>query len=150
RMLSPSRLDDVPPARLLGRHARHAGFFSSARDAHKQGGKPVSSDLSSREEVRFREEIREFVANEVASEIQLKVAQGREISRDETFAWQRKLVAHGWGAVHWPKRWGGTDWSLEKRFVFEEEMALAGAPQIPPFNTRMLGPILLEYGSEEQ
>ncbi|MEQ9508693.1 MAG: acyl-CoA dehydrogenase family protein, partial [Alloalcanivorax xenomutans] len=77
-------------------------------------------------------------------------AQGRDFCSDETFAWQRMLVARGWGSVHWPKRWGGTDWSLQKRFVFEEEMALAGAPSIPPFNTRMLGPILLEYGTEEQ
>ncbi|MHA7917664.1 acyl-CoA dehydrogenase family protein [Alloalcanivorax xenomutans] len=108
------------------------------------------TDLSRSEEIRFRQEIREFVASEVPESIRLKVAQGRDISRDETIAWQRKLVARGWGAVHWPKRWGGTDWSLQKRFVFEEEMALAGAPSIPPFNTRMLGPILLEYGTEEQ
>ncbi|CUR45737.1 FadE30 [Alloalcanivorax xenomutans] len=108
------------------------------------------TDLSRSEEIRFRQEIREFVASEVPESIRLKVAQGRDVSRDETIAWQRKLVARGWGAVHWPKRWGGTDWSLQKRFVFEEEMALAGAPSIPPFNTRMLGPILLEYGTEEQ
>ncbi|WP_133493329.1 acyl-CoA dehydrogenase family protein [Alcanivorax sp. 24] len=108
------------------------------------------TDLSRSEEIRFRQEIREFVVSEVPESIRLKVAQGRDVSRDETIAWQRKLVARGWGAVHWPKRWGGTDWSLQKRFVFEEEMALAGAPSIPPFNTRMLGPILLEYGTEEQ
>ncbi|AFT71154.1 Acyl-CoA dehydrogenase [Alloalcanivorax dieselolei B5] len=108
------------------------------------------TDPSRSEEIRFRQEIREFVASEVPESIRLKVEQGRDVSRDETIAWQRKLVARGWGAVHWPKRWGGTDWSLQKRFVFEEEMALAGAPSIPPFNTRMLGPILLEYGTEEQ
>ncbi|HYW91575.1 MAG TPA: acyl-CoA dehydrogenase family protein [Gammaproteobacteria bacterium] len=108
------------------------------------------SDLSPSEEQRFREEIREFVASEVPAEIRLRVAEGREISRSDTIAWQRKLVARGWGAVNWPKRWGGTDWGLAKRFVFEEEMALADAPSIPPFNTRMLGPILLEYGTEEQ
>tara|TARA_R110001606_G_scaffold261206_5_gene409260 strand:- start:13051 stop:14244 length:1194 start_codon:yes stop_codon:yes gene_type:complete len=108
------------------------------------------SIMSRQEEGRFREEIREFVASEVPEQIRLKMAQGRDASRAETIAWQRKLVAQGWGAVHWPKRWGGTDWSLEKRFVFEEEMALAGAPGVPAFNMRMLGPILLEYGTEAQ
>ena len=108
------------------------------------------SEFSRREEARLRQEIREFVAAEVSPELRLRVLQGCEISRDETVAWQRKLVAQGWGAVHWPVRWGGTDWCLEKRFVFDEEMALAGAPQVPGFNTRMLGPILLKYGTEEQ
>ncbi|MCH2557064.1 MAG: acyl-CoA dehydrogenase family protein [Alcanivorax sp.] len=110
----------------------------------------MAEQLDRREERRFREEIREFVAEQVSEPIRLKVAQGRDISRAETITWQRKLVDRGWGAVHWPQRWGGTDWSLHKRFVFEEEMALAGAPGVPPFNTKMLGPILLEYGTEEQ
>lgn len=106
--------------------------------------------MSRQEEASFRQEIQEFVANEVPAEIRAKVEQGRDASRDEIIAWQRKLVDKGWGAVHWPEKWGGSGWSLEKRFVFEEEMALTAAPSIPAFNIRMLGPILLEYGTEEQ
>jgi acyl-CoA dehydrogenase len=106
--------------------------------------------FTAQDEAAFRAEISEFVRAELDPSVRSDFELGRSLSRQTLIDWQRKLVAHGWGAPHWPKDWGGTAWSVRQRFVFEEELALHGAPLIPAFNTRMIGPILLAYGSKEQ
>lgn len=106
--------------------------------------------FTAQDEAAFRAEIANFVGAELDPSVRADFELGRALSRQTLINWQRKLVARGWGAPHWPKDWGGTGWSVRQRFVFEEEMALRGAPLIPTFNTRMVGPILLAYGTEEQ
>ncbi|MNQ90879.1 Acryloyl-CoA reductase (NADH) [compost metagenome] len=50
----------------------------------------------------------------------------------------------------WPQEWGGTGWSAVQRFIFESECALAGAPLVHPMGVRLVGPVILRFGSEEQ
>lgn len=108
------------------------------------------SEFSMSEETDFRREIAEFVSAELDDTVRADFELGRALSQKVYVDWQRKLVARGWGAPHWPKDWGGTGWSVRKRFVFEEEIALQGALHLPTFNTRMIGPILLAYGNDAQ
>ena len=56
----------------------------------------------------------------------------------------------GWLATHWPTEYGGTGWNAIEKHIFEEEIIIASAPRIVPFGTIMLGPVLIEFGSEEQ
>ena len=37
-----------------------------------------------------------------------------------------------------------------QRYIFDQETALAHTPQIIPFGVTMVGPVLIEYGTEEQ
>ncbi|MEZ5741816.1 MAG: acyl-CoA dehydrogenase family protein [Burkholderiaceae bacterium] len=99
---------------------------------------------------RFGEQIRAFVDTHVDQELRSRTDHIRHLTRDQYYAWQQSLVGQGWGAVNWPVQWGGTDWSVRQQFVFDEELALAGAPHQISFNTRMIGPILLKYGTPEQ
>lgn len=108
------------------------------------------TEFTKEAEAWFRKEIADFVDRSLDEEGRRQVELGKSLSRNGFVEWQRKLVAMGWGAPHWPKEWGGTDWSLRQRFVFDEEMALQGAPHMVGFNTRMLGPILLTYGTDAQ
>ena len=35
--------------------------------------------------------------------------------------------------MNWPVQWGGNDWDLTRRFIFEEECGVAGAPPLVAF-----------------
>jgi alkylation response protein AidB-like acyl-CoA dehydrogenase len=70
-----------------------------------------------------------------------------EISR----SWQRVLAQSRWVGVHWPERYGGRGLSLVEEAVIQECLAQAGSPQlINLFGLTMVGPVLIQHGSEEQ
>lgn len=75
-------------------------------------------------------------------------------SQDARFAhrraWQRALAAGGWAGIGWPVEYGGRGAGALEKFMYYEEMALAGVPE--PANTPgilLLGPTLMQIGSPE-
>src|SRR6202035_5660026 len=60
------------------------------------------------------------------------------------------LCAQGWGASSWPVEFGGPGWSRVQQFLFELECAVGGAPGQLPFGLKMIGPVLMRFGSPEQ
>ena len=98
----------------------------------------------------FQQEVRDFIAAEYPDAFRRKTDAGRGLTKDETVAWYKILSVRGWMAPAWPKEHGGTGWPLHWCSIFEDELALAGAPLPLPFNTKMLGPILIAFGTEEQ
>jgi pimeloyl-CoA dehydrogenase large subunit len=108
-------------------------------------------DLSySKEEMAFREEVRDFFQTAVPKETRRKLLEGRHLSKEDMVTWQRILNKKGWAVPHWPVQWGGTGWDSVKLYIYNEEMQLAPAPQPLAFNTSMLGPVLYNVASEEQ
>ncbi len=108
-------------------------------------------DLSySKEEMEFREEVRDFFQTAVPKETRRKLLEGRHLSKEDMVTWQRILNKKGWAVPHWPVQWGGTGWDSVKLYIYNEEMQLAPAPQPLAFNTSMLGPVLYNVASEEQ
>ena len=75
---------------------------------------------------------------------------GQRLSKDDIVTWQRILNKKGWAVPSWPVEWGGTDWGAVKTYIFKEEMQLAPAPDPLSFNVSMIGPVLCEFGTEEQ
>lgn len=69
---------------------------------------------------------------------------------DEVMAWHRILHSRGWAAPSWPVEYGGTGWSLEQQYVFSEECAARDLPPLLPNGLRMIGPLLMELGTDEQ
>ena len=102
------------------------------------------------QEEAFREEVRAFLAQNLAPELSAKVQSGQHLTKAEMEAWHAKLHARGWLANHWPEEWGGPGWHAVEKFIFENECALAHAPRIVPFGVSMLGPVLMKSGSEAQ
>ncbi len=102
------------------------------------------------EERMFRDEVRDFLRRHLAVGIRDKVLGGYELSREDYLAWQRSLYEHGWGAVNWPKEFGGTGWNAVQQYIFEEESAEAGAPRLIPFGLKMVAPVLMAFGTAEQ
>jgi alkylation response protein AidB-like acyl-CoA dehydrogenase len=65
--------------------------------------------------------------------------------------WERTLAAGNWGMVTWPEAFGGRGCDLIQWLIFEEEYYRAGAPgRVNQNGIFLLGPTLMEYGSEEQ
>jgi acyl-CoA dehydrogenase len=65
--------------------------------------------------------------------------------------WFERMVERGWTAPAWPTRYGGGGLSRdEARIVVEEMRRLGCRLPLKSFGLWMLGPVLLEYGTEEQ
>lgn len=70
---------------------------------------------------------------------------------EEQRLWFERMRERGWFAPSWPKEYGGGGLTPKQTRVVEEEMARLGCRQ-PQYNLGvwMLGPVLLEVGTEEQ
>jgi len=102
------------------------------------------------EESAFRDEVRAWIRANLADELRDKVLNYRELSKDDLLGWHRTLAKKGWVAPHWPVEWGGTDWTVVQRYIFEEECGAAGTPPIVSFGVKMCAPVLLRFGTPEQ
>lgn len=66
-------------------------------------------------------------------------------------SWERTLGDAGWGAIGWPKAYGGRSASIAERIVFAEEYARAQAPRRVGYpGIELLGPAILALGTEDQ
>jgi alkylation response protein AidB-like acyl-CoA dehydrogenase len=65
--------------------------------------------------------------------------------------WLKRTAERGWTAPTWPQAYGGGGLSDEEASVLAEEMRRIGArPPLKSLGLWMLGPLLLELGTEEQ
>src|SRR3990167_1553961 len=65
--------------------------------------------------------------------------------------WLDRMAERGWTAPMWPKEYGGGGLSKAQNKVLEQELRrLKARPALMSFGVWMLGPVLLEYATEEQ
>ena len=109
----------------------------------------VNADFTA-EELAFESEVREFLSAEFPGEYRDKVDANIRLNKDELVNWQKILYRKGWAAPNWPQEYGGTGWSATQKYIFATEMGLIGAPEPVPFGMKMVAPVLMAYGSDEQ
>jgi pimeloyl-CoA dehydrogenase large subunit len=102
------------------------------------------------DEIAFRDEVRAFTRTALPDPIRRKMVETRHLAKDDIVTWQRILNARGWAVPHWPVEWGGTGWSPVQKYIFDEELQLAPAPDPLPFGVSMVGPVIIAFGSEAQ
>jgi alkylation response protein AidB-like acyl-CoA dehydrogenase len=102
------------------------------------------------EETAFREEVRAFIRDSLPADIRERMRLGYPARKQDTVTWQRILNKKGWAALSWPKEWGGPGWTSIQKMIFLEENLAAPAPELSSFNITMLGPVLVQFGTEEQ
>ena len=102
------------------------------------------------EELKFREDIRAWVAENLPKDLSHKVHNALELTRDDMQRWAKILGKKGWLGYGWPKEFGGPGWTAVQKHLFEEETALAGAPRIIPFGPVMVAPVIMAFGTPEQ
>jgi len=98
----------------------------------------------------FRGVVRAFLQERLPADLRRKVMDHQRLDKQDFLRWHRILNERGWVAPNWPAEHGGAAWSIEQRNVFDEECALAGAPETVPFGLRMVAPVIMAYGSAWQ
>jgi alkylation response protein AidB-like acyl-CoA dehydrogenase len=101
-------------------------------------------------EIDFLNEVRAFIAANLAPQEARRFRRGWRWTRAETQSWTGRLHARGWSAPNWPREYGGTGWSPVQRHLFELECWAAGAPPTHNQNFDLVGPIVYTFGSDEQ
>ncbi|MCB9928810.1 MAG: acyl-CoA dehydrogenase family protein [Alphaproteobacteria bacterium] len=68
--------------------------------------------------------------------------------------WRSRLAGKGWGAPTWPAEYGGAGLGHPQAKVIQEEMEAIGAfnpiPTLAGMGVTMVGPTMLEYGTDDQ
>ena len=106
---------------------------------------PLDTDMTA-----FRDEVRAFLRDKLPADLRRKVLDHQRLDKQDYLRWHRILHARGWVAPNWPSEYGGAAWDIGQRNVFDEECALAGAPETVPFGLRMVAPVIMAYGSAWQ
>ncbi len=153
--------EELPIGGFLRRILAIDVLFGSAEDQLRRhaafGDEPADADAASLFQLdatdhRFRDEVRGFIADHLTPE--LRRAQDLTASvyaePDVSQPWHRALHARGWVAPNWPVEYGGTGWTTTQRYLFESEMSHAGAPMLHPQGLRLVGPVIMRFGTEEQ
>lgn len=100
--------------------------------------------------VAFREEVRAFIEASLPGDLARIASVDGHFELKDVMRWHRILAAKGWVAPFWPQEYGGPGWDATQRFIFNEELELSGAPSLLPFGLSMVGPLLIQFGSEAQ
>ena len=104
----------------------------------------------SEKDENFRKEVKDWLDETLPKSLSEKVKKYQRLTKEDYEIFMNNLTAKGWLAWHWPKEYGGTGWNAIEKHIFEEEIIKASAPRIVPFGVNMLGPVLIEFGTEEQ
>ena len=111
----------------------------------------MNLDLTN-EEVAFRDEVRAFLDASLSPELREVGRRATSVFTDKqhSLPWQKILHAKGWAAPSWPVEYGGPGWGVMQRHIFAAECARAGAPGLAPMGLRMVGPVIMGFGTPEQ
>jgi len=102
------------------------------------------------EQIEFRREVREWIQRALPAPLKRKAEGAGHYEHAEIMQWHKILYAKGWIAPHWPKEVGGTGWDITRRHIFGEETVRANVPILSPFGLGMVGPLLIQFGTDEQ
>jgi alkylation response protein AidB-like acyl-CoA dehydrogenase len=80
--------------------------------------------------------------------------EGDRVVEGEAALWRDRLASRGWGTPTWPAELGGGGLNHQEAKVLSEEMHRVGAinpiPLLAGMGVTMVGPTILEYGTEDQ
>lgn len=104
----------------------------------------------SKEDLAFRDEVRDFLDNKYPKHVKEKQDQGVALSKQDMIDWHKSLYDQGWAGYNWPVEYGGTGWSPVQIYIFLNELGHAQCPNILPFGVNMVGPVIYTFGNQEQ
>ncbi len=104
------------------------------------------------EDLAFRDEVRGFLDNRTTDDIREagRLTAGVVSDFAGSMHWYRVLAEKGWIAPAWPKEHGGAGWNVMQRYIFDAECARAGTPRLFGMGLRMVGPVIMRFGTDEQ
>ena len=98
----------------------------------------------------FRMDVRAFFENEFPKDIIEKNRRGASLTTADIKKSEQSLASKGWLVPAWPEEYGGTGWTIEEQYVFDEELERAGVPTVTPMGAIYVGPVIYTFGTTEQ
>ena len=104
------------------------------------------------DDLAFRDEVRAFLREALTPDLVRSTRLNTSVfsEADACLRWHRALHRRGWVAPSWPAEHGGCGWPVIRRWIFETELARAGAPPLSPMGLRMAGPVIMRFGTPAQ
>jgi alkylation response protein AidB-like acyl-CoA dehydrogenase len=102
---------------------------------------------------RFRKELRAWLCDNLTDEV---VTAGRTRGKDVSAfdvlrAWDAAMADAGWGAVSWPREYGGRGATVLEQLAYAEETTRARAPiPLNVIGLNNIGPAIMAFGTEVQ
>ena len=167
RLMRSAEYRGTHPGLLASGHDEHIGahaIMTHAIPSEPAARKGHTVDWSdSEEQAAFRAEVRELAREGLPAHYRQLAEEGRNEAswqsdrvstdaerRQASEQWVDALAEKGWIAPHWPKEYGGAGLGPMEQFIFKQELAYAGAPEVGGHGVMTLGPTLIVHGSEEQ
>jgi alkylation response protein AidB-like acyl-CoA dehydrogenase len=101
-------------------------------------------------EEAFRNELRSWLGANLPGPIEGSVYSDDAEMIEFLRAWQRRLAEGRWLGLTWPEEYGGRGLTAIEQAIFDEEMAMAGAPPvIGTIGIGIVGATMVAIGSEE-
>ena len=106
----------------------------------------------------FRKDIRSWLAENCPHAMRTPMLEkdvcrgGRSpvFQSEEQQIWLKRMSEKGWTAPTWPVEYGGAGFSKDQAKILREELSLINArPPISGMGISMIGPAILEFGSEK-
>jgi alkylation response protein AidB-like acyl-CoA dehydrogenase len=106
----------------------------------------------SKEDEEFRSDVRRFLDETLTEDLREAGRKTAGVFSDYAagMRWHKILARRGWSAPSWPKEYGGTGWSATQRYIFSRECIAADAPRVFSMGLRMVGPVIMKFGTPEQ
>ena len=103
-------------------------------------------------DLAFQGEVQAFIKAAYDDDMRAHTAQSKNghIDKAGQIRWLKRLADKGWIVPDWPVEYGGTGWSAAQKYIYEMEMALAGAPSTGNMGIRMCAPVIMAFGTAEQ
>lgn len=107
----------------------------------------------------FRAETKAWLEENCPQSLRSRVVSGEEVNggrkrrstNPDAYLWLERMAERGWTVPTWPTEYGGGGLGQEKFLVLLEELQRINArPPLGGMGITMIGPTLLEYGSEDQ
>ncbi|MBN9490574.1 MAG: acyl-CoA dehydrogenase family protein [Alphaproteobacteria bacterium] len=104
------------------------------------------------EDEAFRAEVRRFFDENLSEDLREAGRKTGGVFADFAagLRWHKVLAKRGWSAPTWPREYGGTGWTATQRYIFARESTAVDAPRIFTMGIRMVGPVIMKYGTPEQ
>ena len=107
----------------------------------------------------FRTETRDWLEENCPASMRTRMVAGEDVgggrkrksTNPDAYVWLERMAEKGWTAPTWPKEYGGGGLPKDEFLILLEELQRVKArPPLGGMGITMIGPTLLEYGTEDQ
>ncbi len=103
-----------------------------------------------KEDIAFRDEVRNWLANDYPKHVKDKTENGIALTKEDMVDYHKAISKKGWMGYNWPVEHGGTGWSATQLYIFNKEFGLAGCPPLLAFGVSMVAPVIWTFGNDDQ